>query len=50
MYIYNFFKLKYFNLQIRYKGKKLDAFKHAYFRKRESSHIESVKDNKVQGN
>lgn len=45
-----FFNLNSFNLQIRYKGKKLDAFKHAYFRKRESSNIESIKDNIVQGN
>lgn len=34
------FKINIFYSQIRYKGKKLDAYKHAYFRKRESSSIE----------
>ncbi|VVC44647.1 Hypothetical protein CINCED_3A015549 [Cinara cedri] len=33
---------------IRYKGKKLDAFKHAYFRKRESSNVEFLKHNIIQ--
>ncbi|XP_025425558.1 MPN domain-containing protein isoform X2 [Sipha flava] len=33
---------------IRYKGKKLDAYKHAYFRKRESSNVESIKHNTIQ--
>jgi len=37
------------NLQIRYNGKKLDAFKHLYFRKKESVNVETTKQNIVQG-
>ncbi|XP_050439490.1 MPN domain-containing protein [Adelges cooleyi] len=35
---------------IRYKGKKLDAYKHAYYRKQESINIDSVKDVFIEGN